>query len=80
MLVDPSKVLRTTDLRQNFSKAMRLLDKEGELVVFKNNKPKYLMIDLDKEPQIDMTEDEKILFVASRILNKYRQAFEELAK
>jgi len=48
--------------------------------VFKNNKPKLLVIDLDTEPQIEMTEDEKIDFVAARILREHKAAFEELAK
>lgn len=50
------------------------------MVVFKNNKPKLLVIDLDQEPQIEMTEDEKFEFVAARILREHRAAFEELAK
>jgi antitoxin Phd len=38
------------------------------------------VIDLDKEPQIEMTEDVKLEFVAARILKEHRVAFEELAK
>ena len=45
-----------------------------------NGKPKYKLIDLDIETDIEMTDDEKIDFVAARILKKYRRAFEELAK
>ena len=39
-----------------------------------------LVIDLDTEPQIEMSEDEKLELVASRILREHRAAFEELAK
>lgn len=42
--------------------------------------PKHKLTDLEKEPEIEMTDDEKIDFVAARILKKYRKAFEELAK
>ena len=49
-------------------------------MVFKNNRPKLLVIDLYTEPQIDMMEDEKIDFVAARILREHKAAFEELAK
>jgi antitoxin Phd len=38
------------------------------------------VIDLDVEPQIEMTEDEKITFVAERILREHKAAFQELAK
>ena len=39
-----------------------------------------IVIDLDTEPQIEMSEDEKFEFVAARILREHRAAFEELAK
>jgi antitoxin Phd len=38
------------------------------------------VIDLDTEPQIEMSEEEKLEFVAGRILREHRAAFEELAK
>ncbi len=38
------------------------------------------IIDLDAEPEIEMTEEEKIIFVAARILKEHKAAFEELAK
>ena len=39
-----------------------------------------MLVNLEVSPEIEMTDDEKIDFVASRILKKYRPAFEELAK
>jgi antitoxin Phd len=39
-----------------------------------------MLIDLENSPMIEMTEDEKIDFVAARILKKYKPAFLELAK
>ena len=48
--------------------------------IFKNNKPKYVLVDIEKSPLIDMSYDEKIDFVAARILKKYKPAFMELAK
>ena len=52
----------------------------GQVVIFKNNRPKYVLYDLDTSPQIEMSEEEKIDFVARRILKRYRNAFLELAK
>ena len=49
-------------------------------VIFKNNKPKYKLVDIEQDSEIQMTDDEKIDFVAARILKEYRKAFEELAK
>ena len=80
MTINTSSIVSATEANQNFSKVARLAEKNGRVVDFKNNRPKLLVIDLDTEPQIEMTEDEKIDFVAARILREHRAAFEELAK
>ena len=80
MKIDTNAIVTATEANQNFSRVAKLAEKKGKVVVFKNNRPRRLVIDLDTEPQIDMTEDEKLEFVAARILREHRAAFEELAK
>ena len=80
MTIDTNQVLSITETNQNFSKAARIADNQGSVVVFKNNKPKYMLINLENNPLIDLTDDEKIDVVAKRVLEKHRKAFEELAK
>ena len=80
LIIDTTSIVTATEANQNFSRVARLAEKRGKVVVFKNNRPKLLVIDLDTEPQIEMSEDEKLEFVAGRILREHRAAFEELAK
>ena len=80
MTVDSSTIFSETEANQNFSRVAKIAEEKGHVVVFKNNRPKLLVIDLNTEPQIEMTEDEKFEFVAARILREHRAAFEELAK
>ena len=80
MTIDTNAIVTATEANQNFSRVARLAEKRGKVIVFKNNRPKLLVIDLDTEPQIEMSEDEKLEFVAARILREHRTAFEELAK
>ena len=80
MTINTNEIVTSTEANQNFSKIARIAEKKGRVVVFKNNRPKLLVIDLDTEPQIEMTEDEKLDFVAARILREHKAAFEELAK
>ena len=80
MNIDTNSIVTATEANQNFSRVARLAEKRGKVVVFKNNRPKLLVIDLDTEPQIEMSEDEKLEFIANRILREHRAAFEELAK
>lgn len=80
MTIDSNAIVTATEANQNFSRVAKMAEQKGRVVVFKNNRPKLLVIDLDTEPQIDMTEDEKLEFIAARILREHRSAFEELAK
>lgn len=80
MTVDTNAIVSVSEANQNFSKVTRIAEKNGQAVIFKNNKPKYVLIDLDVSPMIDLTDDEKIDVIAARILKKYKAAFMELAK
>ena len=78
--IDTNQIVSVSEANQNFSRVARLAESKGTVVIFKNNKPKYKLTDLEQEPEIEMTDEEKIDFVAARILKKYHKAFEELAK
>ncbi len=80
MNINTEKIVSISEANKNFSKVARIVDKSGEVYIFKNNKPKYRLINIENDTTIEMTDDEKIDFVAERILKKYRRAFEELAK
>ena len=80
MTIDTNSIIPVSEANQNFSKAARIAEKNGQAVIFKNNRPKYILVDIDQNPPIEMSDDEKIDFVAARILEKYKPAFLELAK
>ncbi len=80
MNIDTKKIVSISEANQNFSRVAKMAEKHGELYIFKNNKPKYRLVDVEREAEIEMSDDEKIDFVAARILRLYRPAFEELAK
>lgn len=68
MIINSENIISITEANQNFSKAAKIADKNGEAVIFKNNRPKYVLYDIESSPQIEMTEEEKIEFVGRRIL------------
>ena len=80
MQIDTNTIVSVTEANQNFSRVTRIAEKNGQAVNFKNNRPKYLLIDLDDSPMLDLSDDEKIDIVAARILKRFKPAFEELAK
>lgn len=80
MTIDTNQMLSISEANQNFSRATRIADKKGSVLVLKNNKPRYMIISLQENAPIELTDDEKIDVVARRILQRHRKAFEELAK
>ena len=66
---------------KDFSRVMNMADCYGRVVILKDNKPKYLLIDLDQEALIyDLTAEEMLELASKRITNQYKPAFEELSK
>lgn len=81
MYINTDAIFSMTQANRNFSSVARTVDKKGEAVVFKNNKPKYLIVDMETNNTfLDLTDDEKIDIVAARVLQRYLPAFKELAK
>ena len=80
MYIDTNKIVTMTDANQNFSAVARQTDRDGMSVIFRNNKPKYVLLNLDDGAYLDLSEDERIDVVARRIMRRHRNAFKELAK
>ena len=80
MRIDTNAIVSVTEANQNFSRVTRIAEKSGQAVIFKNNRPKFMLIDLETSPILELTDDEKIDVVAARILRRFKPAFEELAK
>ena len=80
MMIDTRQIITVTEANQNFSRATRIADEKGAALVFKNNRPKYKLINLELEPDLELTDDEKIDIVARRIMQRFKPAFMELAK
>lgn len=81
MIIDTENIFSMTQANQNFSSVAKNVEKTGKAVIFKNNKPKYLIVDLENNSTyLELSDDEKIEIVARRILEKYLPAFKELAK
>ena len=54
MYIDTDKIVTMTAANQNFSAVARQTDRDGRSVIFKNNRPKYILIDLDNGEYLDL--------------------------
>ena len=80
MMIDAAQSITITEANQDFFRVARIADEKGAVFLFKNNRPTYQLTNLEVEPDLELTEDEKIDIVARRIMKRFKPAFLELAK
>ena len=77
MVIKTENLVSISEANQNFSKVAKMAEENGDVVILKNNKPKFIISRFDGQK---MSEDDYIELVARRILSEHKHAFEELAK
>ena len=83
MIVNTNQLVPMTDANQNFSKVVRMVDKDGMAVIMKNNQPRYVVVDFAEYEMIAAAmqmRKAKIAEAADAILDENMEAFLELAK
>lgn len=79
MNISTNNLMSITDANKNFSNVVRYVENNGDVIILKNNRPKYIVSKIDNERPY-MSEDDMIELIARRILSEHKHAFEELAK
>ncbi len=80
MNIDTESIATMTEANQNFSKVAKVAENKGQAVIFKNNKPKFLLVDIESTGYFDITDDERIDIAAKRVMERFKPALTELAK
>ena len=80
MLVNTENMVSISEANQNFSKVAKIVDTDKSVIIMKNNKPKYILIDFEEFSKVATSGEEKLDAIADRILGDNIKAFKELAK
>lgn len=80
MNINTNTIVSMTEANQNFSKVARLVDQYGSAVVLKNNSPRYLIIDFAQADEFQTAENEDVLSVSKKLMERNKIVYEELAK
>jgi antitoxin Phd len=80
MMINTNNIVSITEANQNFSRVARLADKNGSVIILKNNAPRYLLIEFSQVEQEQTMPDEDIINISRRIMEKNKEAYEVLAK
>lgn len=79
MIINTKDLVSMSEANQNFSQVAKKVDEMGSVVILKNNKPKYIVTNIENEHLL-LTETETLEIIAKRILQEHEKAFKELAK
>ena len=80
MNVNTNNLVSITEANQNFSRVARMVDENGSVVILKNNTPRYLLIEFEKAEKEQLADNEDLLTVSKRLIDKNREDYEVLAK
>lgn len=82
MMVDTNYLVPMTEANQNFSRVVRTVDESGLVVILKNNKPRYVVVDFDEYDTIATAiqmRKAKIDDTAEKLIDENMEALNELA-
>lgn len=83
MQIDTNTLIAMTEANQNFSKVVRVVDKEGTAVILKNNKPRYVVMDFseyDALQELRALRQKMIERETDTLIDENIEALMELAK
>lgn len=82
MMITTNRIVSVTEANQNFNKVAKNAHKFGDIVIFKRNKPAYVLFDIEKmgEDFIKEYEKLKMKYISEGLLKEYDEAYKELAK
>ncbi len=80
MNINTENLVSITEANQNFSKVAKMVDKNGSVIILKNNVPRYLIVEFGKAENEQMAADEDVMTISERLIMKNKDAYEVLAE
>lgn len=80
MNINTENLVSITEANQNFSKVARMVDKNGSVIILKNNVPRYLIMEFNSAEKEQFSADEDVMSISERLIMKNKDAYEVLAK
>jgi antitoxin Phd len=70
MLVNTKKIVSMSEANQNFSKVAKMVDEDKSVVIMKNNKPKYVVLDFEEFTKEAVSEEQTLDRIQIKFLKK----------
>ena len=79
MKINTKNLVSITEANQNFSRVARMVDENGPVVILKNNKPRYLLVEFETTEKEQLADNEDLLSVSKQLIDKNRKAYKVLS-
>ena len=78
--IETNLIIPMAEANQNFSKVVHLVDENGMAVIFKNNKPRYMVLRFQEYEEIQAVRRKFFTNIADSVISENLEALRELAK
>lgn len=75
MLINTGKMISLSEANEKFSRIAKIVDQEKTLIIMKNNKPKYVILDFEQFSSEATSDEDKLDTIADKILKENMLAF-----
>ncbi len=80
MTINTENLVSITEANQDFSRVARMAYENRSVVIFKNNTPRYVLIEFSQIEDEKASPDEDVLAVSKRLRSSNRKAYEVRAQ
>ncbi|MGD9910101.1 MAG: type II toxin-antitoxin system Phd/YefM family antitoxin [Candidatus Izemoplasmatales bacterium] len=82
MIITSNRIVSVTEANQNFNKVAKTAEKYGDTVIFRRNKPAFILMDIETmgEEFVNEYEKMKLKYLSDQLLCEYEVAYKTLAK
>lgn len=80
MTVDTDTIVSISEANQNFSRIAKMVDQYGQVIIMKNNVPKYVLTEFEQADKKENVSKAELKKVSDKIKKKNQHVYEELAK
>ena len=80
MDIESGRVVSLSETDGSFSEIARLVDLYGSAIIALNDKPRYLVLDLNRDADIKDASSQEVQEISRRLIKRNRAVYQELAE
>lgn len=80
MMIDTDILLTMEEAGQDFERVARLVDSRGAAIIVRNDAPRYLVVDFQQAEEERQMDDEDLMVIGRKLMERNMEAYKALAK